>query len=82
MTPAPSPSAPVQPTVTRFPANPGYAADLPAPNATYSRAPSPQPMAPQPTQPYRQPLAQTYVPPPPPPRSAGEPMRLNSHAIY
>lgn len=75
-------SAPVHPAAPRYPANPGYAADLPAPNAVYSRMPPSQPMAPSPVPPYRQSPAQTYVPPPPPPRSAGQPMMLNSHAIY
>jgi hypothetical protein len=80
--PAPVLSAPVPPAPPRYSGNPGYAADLPAPNAAYSGAPQPLPLAPPPAPPYRQPYAQTYTPSAPPPRSAGEPMVLNRHSIY
>lgn len=64
---APVVAAPVAP---RYPASSGYAADLPPPNAAYSRVPAPQP--------YGR-LPQTYAPVRP---SAGEPMMLNSNGIY
>jgi hypothetical protein len=61
MTSSPVLAAPVSPAAPRYPADNGYAADLPGPNAGSSRVP-PQPMA-SPMQPYGQPPAQTYVPP-------------------
>ena len=68
---APAVAAPVAP---RYPAHSGYAADLPPPNAAYSRAPTPQP--------YGRPAPQTYAPPPAHRPSAGQPMMLNSNGIY
>ena len=62
------------PAAPRYPARSGYAADLPPPNAAYSRVPPPQP--------YGRPAAQTYAPPSAGRPSAGEPMMLNSHGIY
>src|SRR5918993_3685202 len=68
---APEVAAPAAP---RYPARSGYAADLPPPNAAYSRVPPPQP--------YGRPAAQTYAPPSAGRPLAGEPMMLHSHGIY
>jgi len=83
--PSPSLSAPVPP-VPRYSSGSGYAADLPGPNGGSARPQAPQaypqayPQAPLP--PAGHPLEQTYAPPRPQGRSAGQPMMLNSHAIY
>ena len=63
-------AAPVSP---RYPANAGYAADLPPAGTGSSRVPPPQP--------YGR-TVQPYGSPAPSRPSAGEPMMLNRHGIY
>ncbi|MFL4994515.1 MAG: extensin family protein [Microvirga sp.] len=81
--PPPSPvmSAPVAPA-PRYSSGGSYAADLPGPNAGSSRLSPPQAYPQAPLPPAGRPLEQTYAPPRPQGRSAGQPMMLNSHAIY
>jgi hypothetical protein len=81
--PPPSPvmSAPVAPA-PRYSSGGSYVADLPGPNARSSRLSPPQAYPQAPLPPAARPLEQTYAPPRPQGRSTGQPMMLNSHAIY
>jgi hypothetical protein len=81
--PPPSPviSAPIPPA-PRYSSGGGYAADLPGPNARSSKGPMSQSYSPAPLPPASQPAEQTYAPPRQQGRSSGQPMMLNSHAIY
>ncbi|MGO4571352.1 extensin-like domain-containing protein [Microvirga sp. 2TAF3] len=69
---APALAAPLQSPMPRPSANAGagFSADLPGPNAAYSRVPPSRP------------IEQTYAPPVRPPLSAGAPLVLNSSGIY
>jgi len=73
-------AAPVPPTAPRYPANNGYAAGSSGVSDGYSRLSTP--VTRPPVQPYGYQGPQTYAPPPPQRPSAGEPLVLNSHAIY
>jgi hypothetical protein len=81
--PPPSPviSAPVPPA-TRYSSGGAYAADLPGPKAGSSKNPMSQSYSPAPLPPAGRPAEQTYAPPRQQGRSSGQPMMLNSHAIY
>jgi hypothetical protein len=81
--PPPSPivSAPVAPA-PRYSSGGGYSADLPGQNAGPSRGFASQPYSQAPLPPAGRSLEQTYVPPRQEGRSTGQPMMLNSHAIY
>jgi hypothetical protein len=81
--PPPSPviSAPVPPA-TRYSSGGAFAADLPGPNAGSSKRPMAQSYSPAPLPPAGRPAEQTYAPPRQQGRSSGQPMMLNSHAIY
>ncbi|MBQ0819984.1 extensin family protein [Microvirga sp. HBU67558] len=79
--PSPALTAPVAPPA-RYSSGGGFSADLPGPNAGPSRgSPSPS-YSRAPLPPLGRPAEQTYAPPRQQGRSAGQPLMLNSHAIY
>jgi hypothetical protein len=78
---APPPvAAPVSPA-PRYSTSQGYSADLPGSNAGYARG-APQAYPQPPLRPADRSLQQTYAPPGAMRPRAGEPMVLNSHAVY
>jgi hypothetical protein len=79
--PSPAISAPVD-QASRYSSGGGYAADLPGANAGTSRVSPGQGYSQGPLPPPGRPLEQTYAPPRAQGRSAGQPMMLNSHAMY
>ncbi|MGO4526879.1 extensin family protein [Microvirga sp. 2MCAF35] len=78
--PSPAIAAPVGPAPRM--SSGGYAADLPGPNAGPARLSAPQGYSQAPLPPMGRPVEQTYAPPRTQGRSVGQPMMLNSHAVY
>lgn len=79
--PSPTLSAPIPPA-PRYSAGGGYAADLPGPVTGAARGGLSQSSSQAPLPPAGRPPEQTYAPPRQQGRSAGQPLMLNSHAIY